>query len=279
MRKICLLAVVLVMVAAVPGTAWERDFAWGRRGKVSLTPTTTAEVFGWRTDLFGDVDVKGLTLGLDGEASFAAKTRLGLTLTHGLSEVNNLVLTYNSFDHTGRIHKAVTFDNRSYQAGANIKIQNNWFDLAWSHNFRFWEHAGTAPRERRGGFIDGLLGIKVCKADLDVAGLEPLTNARAKGTWSGSFPIPYIGVGGGSQLSPNLWVDGHCKFIATTLGGGSVRSSDFDLNAAMRLNPDGKDAQWFAVLGYRSFRVDGASGGDDANLGYRGPLFGFLGRF
>lgn len=281
MRRVCLCAVVLVLVAGVPGAAWERDFAWGRRGKMALRPNTTAEVFAWRTELFGDVNVKGMALGLENEASFAGKTRLGLlTLTHGLSEANNLVLTYNSFDHTGRIHKAVTFDRRNYQPGANIQIQNNWFDLAWSHNFRFWENAaGPARRERRGGFLDGLLGIKVCKADIDVAGLEPLTNARARGTWSGSFPIPYLGVGGGSQLSPNLWVDGHARFIATTVGGGSLRSSDLDLNAALRLNPEGKDAQWFGVLGYRFFRVDGASGGDEANLGYRGPMFGLLGRF
>ncbi len=277
--RVLILIAVLALVATMPGLAWERGFTWDSGSKIALARNTTVQIYGWKNDLFGDIDVKGMNLDLGSEADFSAKTRLGVTLTHGFSKKNNLTLSYNSFDHSGRINKTVTFDNRNYQAGASINLKNRWFDLAWSHNFNFWSQGGTSSQEQRGGFIDGMLGIKFSQADLDVAGYAPVTNAYTTGSWSESFPIPYLGIAAGSQVAKNLWLDGHLKFISVNAGDGSVRSMDFDLNAALRLNPQQKDTEWFATVGYRSFNIDGEADKDNVNVGYRGPTFGLLARF
>lgn len=280
MRFVAVLAAVLVGLAvAGAALAYERDFVFTPGAKGALGRATTVHVYNWTTDLLGDADVKGLVLDLDSEASFGSRNRLGLAVTHGISKDNNLMLSYNSFDHSGRIRQQVTFDNRTYRVGAAMKVQNSWFDLAWSHNFTRWDTPTDRGRNRLGGYFDGLIGIKVNDSSLDVAGYDPVTAAYNSGSWNEKFPIPYLGIGGGNQISKNFWVTGHFKFLAANVGGGSVKSYDFDLNAALQLNPGSTDSEWFAVLGFRTFHINGESGGDDLTVGYRGPTFGLTGRF
>jgi hypothetical protein len=282
MKRVFACLLVLCLALPMAAGAWERDLVPGQgrgsmRGFVIGSKRTSVELYGWNSTLHGDVNVDGLVLDLKSEAGFNTKTRLGFTATHAFNTRNSLTLTYNSFENSGTINKAVTFQNRNYQANASINVKTHWVDMTWAHLLSVWGQNQSSAKTHS-GYLDALLGIKFSKASLDVNGRDNV-NAVVQGSWSENFPIPYIGVGMGAPVSDNLWLMGHLKWLSVNAGGGNAKTLDVDINAALRLNPRSQDAEWHLVLGYRTFGLDGESNNDKIDFGYRGPTFGVMARF
>lgn len=276
-RYFTCLVLVLLVLSAVPGMAWERALEAKRnRGGHENVRNTTAELYAWRNQLFGDVNVEGLNISLRGDGDFKDKTRGGFILTHKVSKRSNLALAYNSFQNSGNINKVVTFKNQNYQAGASADIDMHWFDISWNYLLSTWD---PSDHKRQSGYLDAILGVKSTKANLDLTGNDPVTGATLNNGWSKSFPIPYIGLGIGTQLGESLWLNSHIKYISVNAGGGHAKTTDFDINVAYRVNQRSVDNDWFIVLGYRNFKIDGEFDNDKVNIGYRGPIFGVMGRF
>lgn len=267
MKRLFLVA-VLVLVIATPQSA----FAWERNPGTTKDRVWSAEVYGWQNSLIGNGTVKGMVLDFKSEADFTSKTNFGGTVCFPLTKRTNVTLTYNSFDNSGNVTKALKFDNNNYKLGANVKIQNTWVDLTGSYLLSRYEK----------GYWDFLYGVKINNSKLDITGYNTTTSAFQTGSWSQNFPIPYIGVGGGVKMSDNVWFDGHIKYISVNKSGADVRSYDIDMNLAFQLNAKHakKDGpEWFATLGMRKFNISGSFDNDSVEMGYSGPTFGFTGRF
>jgi len=270
MKKVLFLLLVMASVTSfVPAFAWERALGDSRN---SRDRAKSFELYAWKEDLLGDVSVKGMQLDLQSEADFSAKTRFGGNFCFPLTRRTNVTLAFNSFEHSGNITKAVTFDNRVYKLGASMRLETRWWDITGSWEINRYER----------GYWDLLYGVKFCHAELDLSGYNNVTNTFQSGSWSESFPIPYIGIGGGAKLSDAAWIDGHIKFISANAGGANAKSYDLDLNLAFQLNHSkkrGQEMEWYAALGFRKFVIDGDFDNDSAKIGFSGPTFGIVGRF
>ncbi len=62
-------------------------------------------------------------------------------------------------------------------------------------------------------------------------------------------------------------------------GGYDALHNDYNLNAALRLNPSSTGTEWYADLGYRGVKYDLEGQGDKAEIKYSGPTFGLFVRF
>ncbi len=276
MRK---LFVLLAAAALIPTSlfAWERSIKSRTGQAIDFNKVTSVEVYGMKSNLDGKVNVDGLNVDLDSEANFDDETTIGLKINHVLSDRGRLTFSYLKQDHSGRINKAVTFKNRNYQANASADIEANWFDLTYAHVLTTSEKNDDASHECF--YLDGLLGVKFTDLDLSVTGVEPLTNAYVRNSWSESYPVPYLGLAAGGQLGDNFFLKGQIKYINVNAGGADMQHFDYGINAALRLNPNSKDTEWFIDLGYRGVKFDGDSDGDEAEVKYRGPTFGIVARF
>jgi len=283
-KRLIPLVLAMFVLAASGVSAWERNVTEAPKGfrkmpNKKAQTVTCGQISIWRTSVQGDVAVKGMQLDLGGEAGFATENRYGGQVSFGLTERTNLVFAYNSFENSGLIRKNVTFDGRKYNNNAALRLKTDWFDVNGAYRMADSDSA----------YWDFLYGLKVSHASLDVSGYAPVTGAYQSGSYSNTFPIPYIGIGGGAKLSEKLWVDGHLKYVSANVGGGRARSFDADLNVGFDLS--GKPAkkmgirdvvpatEWIAVVGYRNFLIDGTRDADTVNIGYRGPTVGLVGRW
>lgn len=282
MKKFFLLPAIICLMIQPSLFAWEKSLhpatAYRQRSFRGWTsePVSTVSFNAWRTGLEGDVNIDGLNLDLEDEADFGAKTRFGVNLSHAFSLRSSVSLAYNSLDHSGHTTRGVTFQKQNYQPNASIRIKNYWFDVKYSHLLSVWGDA--AKREENGSFIDALAGIKFVNTELNVSGRDAL-NGIISGGWDQNFPVPYIGLGAGGQLSDNIWLRGEIKYMSINAGGGNIRHHDVDIGAAIRLNPGSRSSEWYATLGYRNFHMRGEKDEDLARIGYRGPTFGIMGKF
>ncbi|MDN5278150.1 MAG: hypothetical protein PWR01_2115 [Clostridiales bacterium] len=275
MRKI-LLALGLAALLPVNVFAWDRSY-YGNDSQVNFNKVTSVEIYGWKSNIDGNLNVDGMVLDLDSEASFDDENRFGFRVSHVLSEKSVLQLSYMKNEHSGTINKAVTFDGNTYNVGASAKIENSWFDLTYAHNL------GRSDSEDRNGkkleafYIDGLFGVKFSSAEVSVAGTSGLS--YLEDSWSEDFPVPYIGVAAGGQLSENLWARGYLKYINVNAGGNDALHHDYGINLALKLNPNSQDTEWFVDLGYRGVKYDLDSDNDNAEISYSGPTLGVFARF
>ncbi len=273
--KRLVIALVVALLAAPAAFAWERTLYKAPdqpKGKHWEERAKSFELYAWQAKLFGHATVKGMNVDFESDSSFGTKTRIGGNVFLPLSKRWNLGFTYNSFDHTGTINKTVTFDNQNYALGAQLRLQNSWFDITNAYLLSDSDQ----------GYIDALLGAKVAKASIDVTGVDNANAALARtGSWSENYPIPYIGVGGGYKASDRVWLNGHVKWFSANGGGANARTIDFDANVAYQLNKPSKklESEWSVFLGYRQFSLQGDFDNDSAKIGYSGPVFGLMGRF
>lgn len=279
MRK--LLVVFLAMIILLPANleAWERSFM-GAGNKATFSHVTTVEFYGWKTNLDGNINVEGLNVDFDSEAGIDDENRYGFCISHVFSEKSMLQLSYLKNDHSGYLKKVVTFKGRNYQAGASVRIENTWIDVAYSHNLL------RADTEKRNGedleafYIDGMLGAKFSSAQISLAGREnSFAGAFLKNSWSQDFPIPYFGVAGGGQLGKNLWAHAFLKYMNLKGGSNAALHHDYGINVAMKLNQNSRNIEWFVDLGYRGVKYDLTSDKNKAELTYNGPTLGMFARF
>lgn len=286
MKRLIFLVLTLT-ICAVPGaSAWERAVSEAPAGFKRMPNrgsdrVTCGQIMLWRNSVYGDVSVKGMQLDLDGDTGFSTENRFGGQVSFALTERTNLVFAYNTFENSGLIRKDVTFDGRKYTGNAALRLKNDWFDVSGAYKMADSDSA----------YWDFLYGLKVGHAGLDVSGYAPVTGAYQSGSYSSTYPIPYIGIGGGARISDALWVDGHLKYVSINAGGGDVRSFDVDLNLGLDLarkekkrglkvaSKSSSEMEWLAVVGYRTFLIDGNKDNDTVKVGYRGPTFGVVGRW
>lgn len=271
--------VILAVIALVPSSlfAWERSIKSRTGQVVDFNKVTSVEVYGMKSNLDGNVNVDGLIVDFDSEASFDDETTFGIKINHVLSDRGRLTLSYLKHDHSGRINKAVTFKNKNYQANASADIEAGWLDFTYAHMLTSSEQNDQKAQECF--YLDGLVGVKFTDLDLAVAGNEPVTNAYVRNSWSESYPVPYLGLAAGGQLGDNFWLKGHIKYINVNAGGADMQHYDYGINAALRLNPHCKDTEWYVDLGYRGIKFDGDSDNDKAEVSYSGPVLGIVARF
>lgn len=279
MKKIAL-ALAASLLIPFSASAWDRSYNAAHAGKVNFNRTTSIEVLGWQSHIDGDIQVDGTPVDLDSEVGFGSENRFGFRLSHVLSEKSAIELSYMKNDHAGNVNKKITFEKKDYDAGARMRLQNSWFDVAYSHNLTKAKEADKAGRELF--YLDGLLGVKFSKAEINVAGQsDPLAGpvVTFNENWDESFPVPYIGLTAGGQIADNLWLKGHVKYLKVNSSGTDATHADYGINAALRLNPKAEGTEWFVDLGYRGVRYDIKSDGDKADLRYTGPTLGLFARF
>lgn len=276
MKKI-LLTCALLAALPLSAFAWERSYV-GERAKAEFNQVTTVEVFGWNSNLDGNLNVDGLVVDLDSEAGMGDENRFGFKVSHVLSEKSSLNLSYMKNDHSGKINKVVTFDGKNYQAGASIDLENSWLDLTYCHNLTRGDAEEHRGHKLEAFYLDAMLGVKFSSAEVNVVGRENTAAAAyLQDSWSEDFPVPYLGLAAGGQLSQNLWLKGHLKYITVS----DALHADYGVNLALKLNPNSsvQETEWFVDLGYRGVKYDVDSNNDSAELRYTGPTLGVVVRF
>ena len=283
MKRVIPFVLALCLSVAPAASAWERSVTEAPRGFKPMGGKAAQRVTCgwaslWRSSVQGEVTVKGMQLDLNDEADLDTGNRFGGQVSFALTDRTNLAFAYHGFENSGLIKKGVTFDGRTYNTNAALRVKNDWFDLTGAYKMADSDSA----------YWDFLYGMKLIHAGLDVSGYAPVTQAYQSGSYSSTFPLPYLGIGGGAKIARSLWVDGHLKYISTNAGGGSFRSFDADLNLGFDLSSrrDGKaggssspSTEWLAVVGFRNFLIDGDKDNDKVKIGYRGPTFGLVGRW
>jgi hypothetical protein len=124
-----------------------------------------------------------------------------------------------------------------------------------------------------------MVGVKFSEAFISVSGQNVAGTAYFEDSWSEKFPVPYLGITGGGQLSKNLWLKGHIKYIKVNAGGNDALHHDYGINLALKLNPNSESTEWFVDLGYNNVKYDVDSDNDNAELKYCGPTLGIVARF
>lgn len=286
MKKLSMVLLIALLLPSM-ASAWDRSYVPDNYGRVNFNRTTSIEVLGWRTKLDGNLRIANagptadFTLDLDTEGDFDDETRFGFRVTHALSNKSAIELSYMKQDNSGRISKTAdfTFEGKTYDftAGADMTIKKQWFDIAYMHNLTRANHVEEAGREAY--YLDAIIGVKFNEADLDITGTDSVSKARISESWNESFPVPYIGLAGASQLSERFWVRGQIKYININASGNDAMHSDYGINFAYRLNQTGDNTEWFVDLGYRGIKYDVETDDDKAELSYRGPTFGVFARF
>ncbi len=277
MKKLALALIASILIP-VQVSAWDRSYQPGTYGKVNFNRVTSIEVFGWKADLDGTVRVEetGTEIDLDRDVSFGSETRAGMRISHVISENSALELSFIKHDHSGNLVKAVTFDNRKYQPNAHMQLENSWVDLAWSYNLT---HGSEVEQKGQDAFyLDGLFGIKFSSSDIRVTGADAV-GGRIESRWSEEYPLPYLGLSAGAQISNYVRVKGTFRVIRVNAGGYDAMHNDYNLNAALRLNPNSTGTEWYVDLGYRGVRYNLEGEGDKAEIKYSGPVFGMFARF
>lgn len=268
---------VLALLIPVSGFAWDKSYQPDNAGKINFNKVTSIELLGWKNSLEGNILVDGTPLDLDSETTMGDETRAGFRISHVLNHRASLEFSYMKNDNSGTTTKTFQFENENYKAGANIRLQNSWFDLAYNHNLTRSKQADRQSREVF--YLDGIFGVKFSNAEISVKGNDTVTNAYVDEKWDESFPVPYIGLAAGGQIGDNLWLKGYLKYIKVNAGGGDAMHNDYGINLALRVNPNNKDTEWFVDLGYRGVKYDLEKDGDKADLRYTGPTFGIFARF
>ncbi len=278
MRKTILL-LALVVMAPINLFAWERSYI-DNSYQASFNKVTSIELYGWKSNLDGNLNVEGMNIDLDSDADMGTENRFGFRISHVLSEKSRLALSYMKNDHSGNVNRNVTFDGKVYKAGAAIDIENSWFDLTYAHNLSKGSSANRQGKMLESFYLDALLGVKFSDAEVNVAGNENTAAAAyLQDSWSETFPVPYIGLAGGGQLAKNLWLRGHLKYIKVNAGGNDALHHDYGINLALKLNPNSADTEWFVNLGYNNVKYDVDADNDSAELKYCGPTLGIIARF
>ncbi|HNX74378.1 MAG TPA: hypothetical protein PLM07_07040 [Candidatus Rifleibacterium sp.] len=274
------LAALLIGALLMPmsASAWDRSYQPEKSGRVSFNKVTSIEVFGWKSDLDGVVRIEdtGTDIDLDNDVSFNSENRMGLRITHVLNENSALELSYMKHEHSGNLTRAVTFDNKKFKTNAHMSLENSWLDLAWAYNLT--RSKETEKPGQDAFYLDGMFGVKFSNSEISVSGADAL-NARLEAGWSESYPLPYLGLNAGTQISDNLWVKGSFKIIKVNAAGYDALHNDYNLNAALRLNPKSTSSEWYADLGYRGVKYDLKGQGDKAEIKYSGPTLGLFVRF
>ncbi|GAB4284350.1 MAG: hypothetical protein Kow0029_30870 [Candidatus Rifleibacteriota bacterium] len=278
MKKIAVLFLVACLLP-VNLFAWDRSY-YGNSTQENYKRVTNVEIFGWKSDLDGNLNVQSLNIDLDRDANFDDENRMGLRISHVLSSKSMVQLSYLKNDHSGIINKTVTFDGRNYQAGASTRIKNSWLDLTYAHNLVRADSEDRTSNKLENFYLDGLFGVKFSDAEVSVSGREnTVAGAYLQDSWSETFPVPYIGIAAGSQLSKNLWVRGYLKYVNVNAGGNDALHQDYGINFAYKLNSAENQTEWFVDLGYKGVKFDVDTGNDDAELSYSGPTLGVFARF
>lgn len=279
MKKVAI-ALIAAVLLPVSSFAWDRSYHPENTGKANFNRVTSIEVLGWKSSLDGNIQVDGTPVDLDSDADMGSENRVGFRINHVLNDKCALELSYMKNDHSGTINKAIEFEKKKYDANASMRLQNSWFDLTYSHNLSRAKQADKAGREVF--YLDGLVGVKFSKAQIDVAGKSDPTvviPVTYNESWSETFPVPYLGLAAGGQIADNVWLKGYIRYMKVNAGGTDATHSDYGINAALKLNPNSTDTEWFIDLGYRGVKYDIESDGDRADLRYTGPTLGVFARF
>lgn len=274
------LALAVALLIPLSASAWDRSYQPDTQGKTNFNRVTNVELIGWQSSIGGNVEVSGTPVDLDSDVGFGAENRFGFRISHVLSEKAALELSYMKNDHTGTVNKKIEFENKKYNANAQMRMQNSWFDVTYSHNLARAKEADKEGRELF--YLDGLLGVKFSQADINVVGQSDpavIIPVRYEESWSQSFPVPYLGLAAGGQIADNIWLRGSVRYIRVNAGDIDATHADYGVNAALRLNPRAVDTEWFVDLGYRGVKYDLKNDGDKADLRYTGPTLGVLARF
>lgn len=278
MRKL-LITAALVTLLPLNLFAWDRSYV-GDRYQAVHNRVTSVEVLGWQTNLDGNVNVDDFDVDLDSDANFDDENTLGLRISHVLSQKSLITLSYMKTDFSGTIKTpGIKFNGKIYKVGASADIENSWLDLTYAHNLVQADSEKVNGITKEAFYLDGLLGVKFGSAEISASGRDNITNAYIEDSWSEDFPVPYIGLAAGGQLSKNVWARGHFKYISVNAGGNDALHQDYGINVALRLNPDSPDTEWFVDLGYKGVKYDVDADNDNVDLKYCGPTLGVFARF
>ena len=277
MKKLVMVLIVALLLP-VGAFAWDKSYHPDKFGKINFNKVTSIELLGWKNSLEGNIRVDGTPLDLDSETTIGDESRFGFRVSHVLNHRASLEFSYMKNENSGNTTKVFKFENKEYSAGANIKLQNSWFDLAYNHNLTRAKQSDKQGREVF--YLDGIFGVKFSNSEISVKGNETtVAAAYIEEKWDETFPVPYFGLAAGGQIADNLWLKGYLKYIKVNAGGADALHNDYGINLALKLNPNSKDTEWFVDLGYRGVKFDIEKDGDKADLRYTGPTFGVFARF
>lgn len=269
---------VLLLVGLIPTSifAWDRSYKPNQFGKLTFSNNTSFELLAWDADIDGIIDVKGTArLDIKAEANVTEKTRFGFRITRATSEKGMFELSYMKQDNDITVNRPITFDGKNYNVGANMNLKNTWFDLAYNHNLY---RNSEADQSFDAAYIDGIFGVKFSKSEVDILG--NVAGVTDRGNWDKSYPIPYLGLAGATQLSGNLWARASLKYMNIKVSGTDALHHDHSFHVAYKINTSiSSDTELFLDLGYRHVKYDITNDNDSAEITYKGPVFGLFARF
>lgn len=226
-------------------------------------------VHGWNSDLKGNIDAKGMSLGLADDTDIDAQTSLVLSANWQFSEKDQLRLDYSQFDHNGNLTKTVNFDTLDYAPGASIKEQTSFLDAGLSRELDTSEQ----------GSWKLLYGLKFSHIFMRLA--QPTPKGMQAGELKQDFSIPYLGIAGNVRLSDNVSLNGSVKYLSLNQSGSSDRLTDLDVSLLFGRDyaKNHTEAEWYGTLGYRFFLFHGKADNDSAEISYSGTTLGLESRF
>jgi hypothetical protein len=185
MKKL-VLALVVALLLPAGAFAWDKSYHPDTYGKVNFNKVTNIEILGWKSDLEGDILVDGTALDLGSETTIGDENRFGFRVSHVLNHRASLEFSYMKNDHSGTTTKTFTFEKKTYNLGANIQLENSWFDLAYNHNLTRSKQADKNGRETF--YLDGIFGVKFTNARINVKGTA--AGVYSEEEWEEDFPVP-----------------------------------------------------------------------------------------
>ncbi len=224
---------------------------------------------GWKSDLSGMIDAKGMNLNLENATDIDAKTMLMAKAEWQVSNKNQVKIEYSKFEHSGSLMKAVTYDNLTYSPGASVKLKTNFLDVELSHLLN----------ETRHSVWQLLCGVKFSNLFMRLE--QQMIAGIRTGELDQNFRVPYMGITCSNRLSDNISLNATIKSFSFNYSGAKARMTDFDL--ALLIGKDyakhPSENEWYGTLGYRYFLMRGKSDGDLSEVIYSGPTFGVESRF
>ncbi|PKL46193.1 MAG: hypothetical protein CVV42_17380 [Candidatus Riflebacteria bacterium HGW-Riflebacteria-2] len=223
----------------------------------------------WHSDLAGQIDSRGMNLGLSADTSISAQSSGNLSGSWQFADNTQLQLDYFKFDHSGHTNRNVTFDNRNYAAGSTIRLRNNIFGLGLSHILS----------ENDEGSFKLLYGFRFSQLNTKIE--QSFAAGIRAGELDQNIGMPYLGVEGTARLSDNAGLTGSARFFDFDKNGEANRLSDFDLAFEFGRDYQNMPAsqEWYGVLGYRYFMLHDESDGNSSRVVYSGPVLGLRGKF
>ncbi len=214
------------------------------------------------------IDLKKDTGNLDKENVF------GVNCSYKSSHRGFIELNVIKTEHEGNFKLARMFKGVNYAANSKYTIDNHIYDLLF--NYRLWHKIYNSGIEKY--YIASIFGIKASDMDFGISGqvIAPGGNAgQGRTEYSETLPTPYVGIEYGTFIGKLFYLKGSIRYLGTEIKDYDTSHYDYNATLSYRISGDDCLHDVMVDLGYRYIEYDVKGKGNDVDLTYKGPYFGF----